>query len=59
MLILCRKKKQITIPEQLAEYVKEVIAKNGIGHVVTTKEIEDEIIRRYGSNRNSILPFDY
>jgi len=49
----------LTIPEQIELVVGDIITQNGIGYIVSTQEIETELIRRYGTNRNSILPFDY
>jgi hypothetical protein len=50
---------QLTLQEQMAVYVADIIARYGIGHRVTTQEIKDEIIRRYKSNPDSIIPPDY
>lgn len=50
---------QLTIQEQLAAYVADIIDHYGIGHTVSTKEIKDTITNRYKSNRDSIIPSDY
>ncbi|MCL2153723.1 MAG: hypothetical protein FWH57_12355 [Oscillospiraceae bacterium] len=49
----------LTISEQIALFAGDIIAQNGIGHIVSTQEIINELIKRHGTNQNSVLPFDY
>ena len=53
------KNKPLTFPEQLALFVDDVIARSGIGHIVTTQEINKEIIQQFGTNPDSITFYDY
>lgn len=52
-------KKELTVSEQIEQYVSKIIAQFGTGYEVSSQDITSDLVSLYGTNPNSILPADY
>lgn len=50
---------ELTVQEQIEQYVVKIIAQYGLGHSISGQDIKTDLVTRYKTNPSSILPADY
>ena len=57
--IIPEPQKTLTVAEQIEQYVSNIISQYGLGQTINSHDMINELVRKYGTNPNSILPADY